>query len=214
MGKIVDASKRDHKLLCLLASCIIESDGHAKDGNHKINSSAKMIQELEESEKRSYSSSNEIEATYKKLFDITESGFFTDSKVAIYGTENSKELNAIVDDFRQNLWQAREFTDCFVILSKKIVSSFEIPEICEAFERSISYIRRFAIPENTEEEKEALRIEARLNKILSAYQYMEFGIAVKTDRNIQFMEKIFANDRNKKLKDIMMSAFDSQSDEN
>lgn len=149
----------------------------------------------------------EINEKYEKLMQVTDNGFLTEGKVAIYGTENAKELNLVLDDFWLHLWQAREITEYLVILDRKQVLSSEIPEICEACDKSISYIRKSSISDETKEE--ALKIERVLNKILLAYQYMDFGKAVKTTENLKIMEKMF---KNSNLSQIMIGAFDSARD--
>jgi len=144
---------------------------------------------------------------HQKLINVTENGFRAESKIAIYEEENSEEFDPILDDFWHQLWQARELTEYLVILSHKKVLSSKIPEICESFDKSVRYIRQFAISENTSEENEALKIEMILNKTLSSYQYMEFGRAFKTEENLASIKKEF---KDEKLRNIMMSAFHSE----
>jgi hypothetical protein len=150
----------------------------------------------------------EIAAIHDKLVDVTEDGFRTASEIAIYSTENSEELKGVLYDFWQHLWQAREITEYIFIMSQENVPSSKIPEICEAFDISVNHIRRFAISEHTKEEEEALKVETLLNQILSAYQYMEFGKAFKTEKNLETMKGILGE--NSKVGKIMLGAFDSE----
>lgn len=147
----------------------------------------------------------DVSKVHAELVEVTNDGFLAASEISIYGTEESDKLSLVLHDFWQYLWQARELTEYFHILSQKTIDPSQIPEICEAFDISVNYIRRFSIVENTPEEDEALKIEKFLNSILSAYEYMEFGKAMNTHKNLAFIEKIFSEDI--KLQAIMKEPF-------
>jgi hypothetical protein len=114
-------------------------------------------------------SKGSVEDVYNELITVTNDGFYSDSKVAIFGTENSETFDKILDDFWQHLWQSRELISYFHLSSLKEVVPSKIPMICEALDRSVSTIRHLS---DSEELKfDAEKIESVISKTLTAYKY-------------------------------------------
>jgi hypothetical protein len=146
-----------------------------------------------------------FEYVYKKLDTVLESLWRCDSHVTIYLTEHEDELMDLLDTFMELLFRARNYAELLIIVNKINVDPSEIPALCETCDRCISGIRCTDLEENTDGERDALRLEHRLCYIMSAYDYMEHGRAVKTDANIKEIEDLFSD--NDELREIFLSAF-------
>lgn len=175
-------------------------DGFPEELRETWNKKIELIQDTS----KKLSHKEDITEIHNDLVNVTNNGFFTDSKVAIYGTINTNKLDLIIDNFWQHLWQARELTEYFVILNKDRVNPSDIPEMCEELDKSLTYIKKLDIDNQIKEKVE--KIEDLIINVLSSYQYMEFGKAKSDKKNKSSIERLFA--KNNMLKEIMMLPFD------
>lgn len=135
---------------------------------------------------------NNIEMVYQKLSN--NSMFYTDGYITIY---DDNIILPILEKFRYLLLLARYITEYLVLIAKTNIEPCEIPSLCETIERCVSSVRRANLYED-------IKLEMYLCNILSAYEYMEYGKAVKSERNIKYLEEICSNDI---LRNILMEAF-------
>lgn len=137
---------------------------------------------------------NDIELMYQKLLDT--SMFYTESFIVI----DDNILINILEEFRVFLLLAHNITEYLVLFNKTYIDPADIPGLCETIERCVNSLRRNDLYDD-------IKLEMFLCNVLSAYEYMQYGRAIKTNDNLQCLKELCPNNP---LREILLSAFDHE----